>query len=302
MNPSCIQTSVIRRVSPYPSPASLGCTDGTRRAPAHAPISGAGIDIHSPDECAALRQKFALALTRVLQSNVDIVNQFFPTFRLAHLTLSANYWGIDLATCGQSGAVPPSPSPSPSTAAVVSVSCPEGIPAFHATSPTVLLSRDIARYAYARSRFEPVSAIWKRLATWGVAPTDLSSFIDCGMGPTRSINRSSRAALEDPWNGRLVCLDDLMAWQEMWEQHAASKCPVESEADFAKSRDVDSRQFDRLTSLTCLMDLLDFHKAAEPLENFNRGHGGPRITRIERAPSKPPVYWLQTRCKRQKGE
>ncbi|MGC7405973.1 hypothetical protein ACPWR0_18435 [Pandoraea pneumonica] len=395
-------------MSPYPRPAPPSAV--TR--------------FHLPADCAALRERFAAALTHVLQLHVDIVSPPHPKIRLAHLQREANFWEIHLATCDKpgeplpqdatpethpalqltlrhldftghqitqyAGTVPfmrafmsagamirqyqrlqwvpgmlapraigaetpwrieslglpmvnggevdafaldmsrylrsascpcasmPAPShlphgpvgsvtseisldnppPSPFVSVTPSLSCPEGIPAFHGTSPTVMRSRDLARYAFARSRFGPARDIWHDLAAWGFRRAAISTFVCGDLSP----RVHCQEALEHVWNGRFVCLDDLIAWDETGAQFDVTQRRVSSASLFAQTRHVDSSQFEDMIGRIPVGDLVAFHRQGRPLEDFNRGHIGLRVFRFERAPSTPPLYFVKSCRQRIAGE
>ncbi|VVE43341.1 hypothetical protein PIN31009_04232 [Pandoraea iniqua] len=169
--------------------------------------------------------------------------------------------------------------------------CPEGIPAFHASSPTLMRTRDVARYLFARRRFAPARDLWRELKTWGVPKTALATFLNNDMGTRTCFDEG----LREPWNGRLVCLDDLVAWEATAAHYEVRDTRTVAASTFAQSRHIDSRQFDDMTSMTSLHEVIVWHAQGRSLESLDRECTGLDISVIQRETCAPITYLLRMR-------
>ncbi|ALS60891.2 hypothetical protein [Pandoraea norimbergensis] len=169
--------------------------------------------------------------------------------------------------------------------------CPEGIPMFHASSPTLMRTRDLARYLFARRRFAPARDLWRELNAWGVPKSALATFLTNDMATRAHVERG----LRETWNGRLVCLDDLVAWDATAARYEVREDRVEAASGFAKSRHIDSRQFEEVTSIIALNEVMVCHAQGRPLESLDHECVGLDISVIRRAATLPPTYLFRMR-------
>ncbi|WP_140413318.1 hypothetical protein [Pandoraea sp. PE-S2T-3] len=170
-------------------------------------------------------------------------------------------------------------------------SCPEGIPAFHASSPTLMRTRDVARYLFARRRFAPARDLWRELNAWGVPKTALATFLNNDMGSRTRVEEG----LREPWNGRLVCLDDLVAWDATAAHYDVREARTTAASTFAQSRHIDSRQFEEMTSMIALHEVMVLHAQGRPLESLRDECIGLDISVMQREASAPRTYLLRMR-------
>ncbi|VVE22284.1 hypothetical protein PIN31115_03203 [Pandoraea iniqua] len=169
--------------------------------------------------------------------------------------------------------------------------CPEGIPVFHASSPTLMRTRDVARYLFARRRFAPARHLWSELRSWGVPKSALATFLTNDMGTRKRVDEG----LRERWNGRLVCLDDLVAWDAAAAQYELREARTVAASGFAKSRHIDPRQFEEMRSMIALYDVVARHAQGKPLESLDHECASLDILVIRRAASVPNTYLLRMR-------
>lgn len=169
--------------------------------------------------------------------------------------------------------------------------CPEGIPVFHASSPTLMRTRDVARYLFARRRFAPARDLWRELKTWGVPKSALAMFLTNDMGTRKRVDEG----LRERWSGRLVCLDDLVAWDAVAAQYELRDARTVAASGFAKSRHIDPRQFEEMRSMIVLYEVVARHAQGRPLESLDHECASLDISVIRRAASVPNTYLLRMR-------
>ncbi|VVE22267.1 hypothetical protein PIN31115_03202 [Pandoraea iniqua] len=165
-----------------------------------------------------------------------------------------------------------------------------GLPAFHDASPTIVRSKDLARYLMALNRTHAAPfVVWDIAKSWGLEPNQLASFVNRYLDPRSCYD----ALLNEPWRGRLVCIEDLLAW----ERHVAKWAQRQWNAamwpkTFSDEHGIDTLQFaDIIRSKACGV-ITSWVRQGRSLIDANDVPGALNVTPLERM-SPPGVYWIK---------
>jgi len=165
-----------------------------------------------------------------------------------------------------------------------------GLPAFHDASPTIVRSKDLARYLMALNRTHDAPfVVWDIAKSWGLEPNQLASFMNRYFDPRSCYD----TLLSEPWRGRLVCIEDLLAW----ERHVAKWAQRQWNAamwpkTFSDEHGIDTLQFaDIIRSKACGV-ITSWVRQGRSLIDANDVPGVLNVTPLERM-APPGVYWIK---------